>query len=310
MLGLLISFPFVFTEILKNTNLFPTGIQFMYLVESGVLIFLLFQVYLLTNQYATSYKNLEDLNQNLEKIVTDRSGQLITANTVKDRLLSVISHDIKSPLNSLRGVLQVYNKGAITSDEFDTFAKHLENDLSKTSMLVDNLLYWTASQLKGIEVKNESFDLYFLVEENTQLFHTIAASKHIILKHNAKQNTIVNTDRNIVNLVIRNVLSNAIKFSYEKSVINIYVELEHGILRIVVEDKGIGMDELTVKKLFSPDLIISNRGTQNEKGTGLGLSLCHDYIEKAGGQLIVESAKGEGSRFIIILLQDNDRVDN
>jgi signal transduction histidine kinase len=310
MIGVLCSFPFILTEILKNTNLFPVEIQFMYLVELGVLVFLLFQVFLLTNHYANAYRNLEDLNQNLEQIVEDRSGQLITANTVKDRLLSVVSHDIKSPLNSLRGVLQVYNKGAITRDEFDNFTKHLENDLSKTSMLVENLLYWTASQLKGIEVRNESFDLYLLVEENTQLFETIASNKTITLKHNAKRDTIVNSDRNIVNLVLRNVLSNAIKFSYEGSVINIFVEIEHGLLRIIVEDQGIGMDEQTIKKLFSPELTVSNRGTQNEKGTGLGLALCHDYIEKAGGQLIVESAKGEGSRFIIILLQDNDRVDN
>jgi signal transduction histidine kinase len=309
MLGVLCSFPFILAEMLKNTDLFPVQMQFMYLVELGVLVFLLFQVFLLTNHYANAYKNLEHLNQNLERIVEDRSGQLITANTVKDRLLSVVSHDIKSPLNSLRGVLQVYNKGAITRDEFDNFTKHLENDLSKTSMLVENLLYWTASQLKGIEVRNESFDLYLLVEENTQLFETIASNKNITLKHNAKRNTIVNSDRNIVNLVLRNVLSNAIKFSYEGSVINIFVEVEHGLLRIIVEDQGIGMDEQTIKKLFSPELTVSSRGTQNEKGTGLGLALCHDYIEKAGGQLVVESAKGEGSRFIIILLQDNDRVD-
>jgi signal transduction histidine kinase len=309
MLGVLCSFPFILAEMLKNTDLFSVHMQFMYLVEIGVLVFLLFQVFLLTNHYATAYRNLEDLNQNLERIVEDRSGQLITANTVKDRLLSVVSHDIKSPLNSLRGVLQVYNKGAITREEFDDFAKHLENDLSKTSMLVENLLYWTASQLKGIEVRNESFDLFLLVEENTQLFETIASSKNITLKHNAKRDTIVNSDRNIVNLVLRNVLSNAIKFSYEGSVINIFVEVEHGILRIIVEDQGIGMDEQTIKKLFSAELSVSSRGTQNEKGTGLGLALCHDYIEKAGGQLIVESAKGEGSRFIIILLQDNDRVD-
>jgi signal transduction histidine kinase len=249
------------------------------------------------------------MNQNLERIVAERSGELITANTVKDRLLSVVSHDIKSPLNGLRGILQVYNKGAITKEEFDSYTKHLENDLSKTSMLVENLLYWTASQLKGIEVKNELFEVYGAIEENVQLFQTIAESKSVALKNNAEKNVMVNTDRNILNLVLRNVISNAIKFSFEGSSIDINVELAFGIVRIVVEDHGVGMDESTIKKLFSADLTTSHRGTGNEKGTGLGLALCHDYIVKAGGQLIVESTKGKGSKFIIILLQDNDRID-
>jgi signal transduction histidine kinase len=309
MLGVVCSFPFILAEILKNTKFFPLNIHFMYLVELGVLVFLLFQVYLLANHYAKAYRNLAHLNQNLEKIVAERSGELITANTVKDKLLSVVSHDIKSPLNSLRSVLHVYNKGVISKEEFDTFTKHLEDDLGKTSMLVENLLYWTASQLKGIEVRNELFELYGLIEENVQLFNTIASNKKITLKHNVERHLSANTDRNILNLVLRNVISNAIKFSFEGSVINVHADVAHGILKIEVEDKGVGMDQSTIDKLFSPELTLSSKGTSNEKGTGLGLALCHDYIVKAGGQLIVESTKGEGSKFIIILLQDNDRID-
>jgi two-component system sensor histidine kinase ChiS len=309
MLGIISSFPFILAEILKNTKFFPVDIHFMYLVELGVLVFLLFQVYLLANHYAKAYRNLENLNQNLEKIVAERSGELITANTVKDKLLSVVSHDIKSPLNSLRSLLHVYNKGAINKEEFDTYTKHLEDDLGKTSMLVENLLYWTASQLKGIDVRNELFELFGLIEENIHLFNTLAANKKIALKHNVERQVTVNTDRNILNLVLRNVISNAIKFSFEGSVISITGEVAHGILKIVVEDQGVGMDQSTIEKLFSPELTVSSKGTSNEKGTGLGLALCHDYIVKAGGQLIVESTKGEGSKFIIILLQDNDRID-
>jgi signal transduction histidine kinase len=300
-MGVLASFPFILGEIMKNSRMVPIDIEFMYLVEMGVLVFLLFQVYLLANHYAKSYNNLESLNQNLEKIVKERSGQLIMANEVKDRLLSVMSHDIKSPLNSLRGVLQIYNQGAISRDEFSDFTKLIENDLNKTSILVENILYWTASQIRGIQVKIETFDLHALIEENLHLFQTIAAAKKISIHHNVVPGFKISTDRNIINLVLRNLVSNAIKFSYEGGRIDISVSERGGSLLIQVKDQGIGMDEEKLETLLAPELFISASGTSNEKGTGLGLALCREYLEKAGGELDVESTMGEGSTFNIII---------
>lgn len=298
--GVLASFPFVMGEIMKNSLLYPLNIRFAHLVEMGVLVFLLFQVYLLANHYAKSYKNLETLNLNLEKMVQERTGQLITANTVKDRLLSVISHDIRSPLQSLRGILQVYNKGAISKDEFDHFAQHIEGDLDKTSMLVENILYWTANQLKGMQVKMETFDLQVLINENVQLFETIAATKKIRLIHTS-ESMVVTTDRNILNLVLRNLISNAIKFSYERGEVNIHTSLHNKVLTICVKDHGAGMDEETLQALADPTLQVNINTTTKEQGTGLGLLLCRSYLEKAGGQLFIESDAGKGSRFNIIL---------
>jgi signal transduction histidine kinase len=299
--GVLASFPFILAEILKNSRLFPQNIHFMYLVEMGVLVFLLFQVYLLANHYAKSYKNLETLNLNLEKKVQERSGELITANEVKDRLLSVMSHDIKSPLNSLRGILQIYNSGAISQQEFAQYTQHIENDLSKTSILVENILYWTASQLKGVQVKMEEFALYNLLEENLNLFRTIAANKKLSLIHNAPKSLVVKSDRNILNLVLRNLISNAIKFSFEGGKIEILVKEGKEKLMIEVQDQGVGMDDETLETLLAPELVVSTSGTGNEKGTGLGLALCRDYLRKAGGELTVDSEKGVGSTFCITM---------
>jgi signal transduction histidine kinase len=299
--GVVASFPFILTEILKNSRFFPVDFEFMYLVEMGVLVFLIFQVYLLANHYAKSYTNLESLNQNLEKIVEERSGELITANSVKDRLLSVMSHDIKSPLNSLRGILQLYNRGAINRDEFMNFTQHIENDLNKTSILVENILYWTASQLKGVQVHRESFDLQKLIAENINLFETISTNKKISIEHNVPAGLVINTDKNILNLVIRNLVSNAIKFSFEGGKIKIDVATDDKRIQIRVTDQGTGMDEEILDTLLAPELTVSTSGTRNEKGTGLGLALCREYLEKAGGELTVESAKGEGSSFNIII---------
>jgi signal transduction histidine kinase len=300
--GVLVSFPFILTEILQNSVYFPFNFELMYLVEIGVLVFLIFQVYLLANHYAKSYTHLEEMNLNLEKIVAERSGQLITANAVKDRLLSVMSHDIKSPLNSLRGVLQLYNHKAISQDEFINFTRMIENDLNKTNILVENILYWTASQLKGIEVNEEVFDLSQLISENINLFQTVASGKKIVIEQSTAPGLSIHSDRNILNLVLRNLISNAIKFSFEGGRIDVLAKRINSATLVQVKDEGTGMDEETLDTLLADELSLSSvAGTRNEKGTGLGLALCREYLEKAGGQLTVESVKGQGSTFNILI---------
>ena len=299
--GVLASFPFILGEILQNTELLTVNINFMYLVEMGVLVFLLFQVYLLANHYAKSYRNLEVMNVNLEKMVEERTGELRTANTVKDRLLSVVSHDIKSPLNLLLGILQTYNKGAISKEEFDHFAQHVETDLNKTTILVENILYWTTSQLKGMKISSEDFDLFHVVDENIQLFYTVASNKKISIAHNIPKNFVISTDRDIINLVLRNLIANALKFSYEGGVITISASKTKSFFSISVRDQGVGMDKDTVQHLTEPNQNLSTSGTKNESGTGLGLALCREYLQQAGGQLTIESAKDKGSVFTILI---------
>jgi two-component system sensor histidine kinase ChiS len=299
--GVLASFPFILAEIAKNSRYFPVNIEFMYLVELGVLVFLLFQVYLLASHYAKSYKKLETVNIDLERMVGERTNELVTANTVKDRLLSVVSHDIKSPLNSLQGILSLYNNGSINKDEFGFFIKRLESDLSKTSMLVENILYWTASQLKGVHVNQEKFNVTSLMEENIQLFQTIASIKKIVIQQNIPSGLIIHSDRNILNLVLRNLLSNAIKFSFEGGEINTTVKQLNNSLVIEVKDHGVGIDSETIQSLMNPMTTLSTSGTTHEKGTGLGLALCRDYLQQIEGTLIIKSVKGKGSTFSIEL---------
>lgn len=299
--GVLASFPFILAEILKNSHFFPVNIPFMYLVEMGVLVFLLFQVYLLANHVAKSYKNLESLNQTLEKVVEDRTEQLVTANTVKDRLLSVMSHDIKSPLNSLKAVLNIYNKGALTRDEFNMLTMQIENDLSKTSMLVENILHWTASQIKGVQLKPENFNLYELVEDTIRLFDLNVIAKKISILHNVPPKTEIVSEKNILTLVLRNLLANAIKFSHEGGKVDVDFVIENSVLEMRVKDYGVGMDSKTVSSLMSSNSTVSTLGTSNEKGTGLGISLCREYVNSAGGGLSVESTLGKGTIFTVTL---------
>ena len=295
--GVLASFPFMLLEILKNSQFSPINISFMYLVEIGLLVFLLFQVYLLANHYAKAYRNLETMNLNLEKTIQERTGQLVTTNAVKDRLLSVMSHDIKSPLNSLRGVLNIYNKGAISKDEFSQLTLQIENDLGKTTMLVENILHWTASQLKGVPSKMEKFNLYELVENVIRLFDTFSVRKKVSIHHNVAPQTFITSEHDILYMVLRNLVSNALKFSFEQGKIDIRFEIQNGTLSVEVKDEGTGMDARTLQSLLSPQLTVSTSGTDNERGTGLGIALCRDYLRKAGGGLNIESTPGKGTSF-------------
>jgi two-component system sensor histidine kinase/response regulator len=191
----------------------------------------------------------------------------------------------------------VYNQGAVTPDEFGKFARHVEEDLSKTNLLVENILFWTASQLKGLQVKKEKFDFCKLVEENEQLFQTVATSKKLVISNNMPRELFVMSDRNILNFVMRNLVANAIKFSFEGGEIKIIVKLENRVLSCHVHDKGVGMSEETLQNLMKGDQRLTMEGTENEQGTGLGLALCRDYLLRAGGELTVESMKEKGSVF-------------
>jgi signal transduction histidine kinase len=142
------------------------------------------------------------------------------------------------------------------------------------------------------------------MEENIQLFQTIASGKKISLQHNIPSQLLVTTDRNILNLVLRNLISNAIKFSHEGGLIDIFMWQTKEAMFIRVKDTGMGMDAAKLKSLQSPAFTVSTSGTENEEGTGLGLALCREYLQSAGGRLTIESVEGKGSSFTIILPGD------
>jgi signal transduction histidine kinase len=150
-------------------------------------------------------------------------------------------------------------------------------------------------------VHEERFDLHYLVEDNVRLFATIANHKKIQLTHNVPKYFYVKADKHIMNLVLRNLISNAIKFSFEGGSIHVQVDKDDDSLHIRIKDQGKGMDEETLRALSQPHKTVSTVGTGNEKGTGLGLALIREYLEKAAGKIMIESEVGKGSIFTVIL---------
>lgn len=299
--GIVVSFPFILLEIMKNSALIGLDIPSMYYVELGVLVFLLFQVYLLANHQALSHKALEIMNVNLEGIVNERTRELRSANDVRDRLLSVISHDVRSPLNSLQGMLDLYNKGHVNVEEFSQFSRQIQSQLGSTNLLVENILMWTSSQLKGSTPQRKEFNLKELVDHNLGLFNSMASSKGVVLNSRVTEARKVMWDKNIMHLALRNMVANAIKFSHEGGSVEIDSENVNGELYLTVTDHGVGMDNETMQTILTSKGTTSREGTGKERGAGIGLSLVREYVVHAGGRLSAESKEGEGSRFTLAI---------
>ena len=297
--GVIASFPFILLEILKNTALVNFDIRFGYLVELGLLVFLVFQVYILARHYANSYKSLEEINQELELEVKNQTKALVNSNLIKERLLSIISHDVKSPLNNLKGLLSLHDSNALSQADFGKFVKKIDENLGETTSMVENILFWTARQRKGEGIKLEAFDVSSIIDENIKQIKNTSQAKSLNITCDVDSTHSITSDKGIINFAIRNLLANAVKFSHEGGLINIGFIDKNNHCEIIISDAGVGMSEDQVSRLFAPEQVQSTEGTHAEVGTGIGLNLAKEYLEELGGSLKVTSQLKKGSTFTI-----------
>lgn len=225
--------------------------------------------------------------QNLEKL-----------NQSKDKLFSVISHDLRSPLNSLYGLLVLMQEERLSQSEIHQILPEITQQLYHSHSLLDNLLVWAKSQMQGLGPHPKNVKLQEVAEETIQLLQPSAEQKKIQLKNDIHDMVEVFTDQDMIKLVLRNLVANAIKFTPVGGSVTISAKAENvDFLQVEVADTGVGIGKEEQRKLFT-ETIHSTRGTQGEKGTGLGLLLSKDFIESNGGTIWIRSKKGEGSTFI------------
>jgi PAS domain S-box-containing protein len=218
-------------------------------------------------------------------------------NQLKDRLFSIIAHDLRSPLINITDMVKLIDDKVITEEEFRSFLPELSKNLNYTSSLLDNLLHWSKSQLKGESIHPVANDMMDIVEHEIVYFNQKAAEKGIKLKHIIDASTMALVDAEMIQLVIRNLIGNAIKFCKKNDSITVSTNCnDKNEVVVCVKDTGSGMKPGTVERLFMPDTF-TMRGTNNEQGTGLGLQLCKDFIEKNNGKIWVTTVWGEGSSF-------------
>jgi len=242
-------------------------------------------------------KRLNGVLNAKKDLLEKRESELKENNETKTKLFSIIGHDLRGPIGALQGLLNMFSEGEITKKEFMDFLPKLRGDVDHIYFTLNNLLSWGHSQLNGSVTKPSVTALETIVEENINLLTEQAQSKSIRIVNDLPDNTHTWADANQIDIVIRNLMSNALKFTPENGMIKISGEEYSGHWQISVRDTGVGMDQTTVDMLFDKNSNVTTYGTNNEKGTGLGLSLCKEMVEKNKGKIWVESTLRKGSTF-------------
>lgn len=225
-------------------------------------------------------------------------------NASKDKFFSIIAHDLKGPFQNLIGYskLLVEDYDNLTNDEIKELSINLHTSANNLYRLLENLLQWSRLQRGVIEYNPIEFELSLLVVQNFELIQNRATEKGITLTNKVSDDIMIFADVNMINTVIRNLLSNALKFTPSGGKIELNAtNINKDLVQIEVVDTGIGMSEEFVENVFKIDSYKSNPGTNNEQGTGLGLILCKDLIEKNKGSITVKNKLGKGTKFTIIL---------
>lgn len=243
----------------------------------------------------------------LDLVMIQSNKELEKINTDKNIFLSILAHDIKSPLTSILGLsdLLVKNSNKYDSEKIETFAKNIFDVASSTNNLLDDLLLWSTSQYGKLPFEPQKIELNNICAQTIIHLKTEAEKKQIEITIYAPENIILWADENMLKTVFRNLVSNAIKFSNNGSKIEISAIKNPSNTLITVSDNGVGIDDDVQKKLFNISQSISNIGTMGEKGTGLGLILCKEFIERHKGKIWVESKVGIGSNFKFTLPNEN-----
>jgi signal transduction histidine kinase len=235
----------------------------------------------------------------LEKSVITKTAELNELNASKDKFFSIIAHDLKNPFNTIIGFSEMMKESIKLNDSatFYEYADMINTSAVQTLRLLENLLAWANSQQKKIAYTPVPINLSELVTDEFIMVDEMATGKNIEIKSYINDTITVLGDKNMIRTILRNLITNAVKFTHKNGKVEVNAITRNNQLEIAVSDNGIGMTQETAAKLFKIDANLSTLGTENEKGTGLGLFLCKEFVEKHGGKIWVESQEGKGSTF-------------
>jgi signal transduction histidine kinase/ligand-binding sensor domain-containing protein len=287
-------------------------ITFILLIVSSFLGIYYFRVNQLKKQKGLLEKLVKERTHEIEEQdekLTIANGQLTILNATKDKFFSIIAHDLRNPFNNILGFTEILNNDEtiISDEEKKLITKQLYLSASSTYNLLENLLEWSRSQSNRIIFKPQQVvfaDIYQEIAESL-----ISNSKNVTFNYLPTKKIVLNVDINMFKTVLRNLISNAIKFSHINGVITVFVEDDDENVTITVSDNGTGIAKENLNNLFDFTRKFSSNGTAHEKGTGLGLIICKEFVEKHGGKIWVESEVGKGSDFIFsIPLSSQNRI--
>jgi signal transduction histidine kinase len=261
-------------------------------------------------------KNSQELDVLTEKLakhttasqqLTQENEILERGNMVKDRILSIISHDLRSPMSSLQAFLNLFNTNNIARKDLVDFFGKLLSRVENTSTMLENLLHWSQDQLSGIEPKFENVNIQNIVDDSVNLYRMQAEQKHITIDNLTKIASSVYADVEMLKIILRNLISNALKFTDIGGTIFINALREDHQVIVSVKDTGVGISPVNQKQMFAMTNF-TTLGTGKEKGTGLGLMLCKDFVEHNQGKIWLESTEGAGTTFYFSIPLSSEEI--
>ncbi len=259
-------------------------------------------IFLKRNNSIKYTQELEEKNIKIElqnKAFQEQTEHLENVNNVKDKLFSIVSHDLKDSLSSINGFIDLLKDGSLTREEFDNLIPELSENANNASLLLFNLLNWSKSQMQSLEPNPSLFDVQEVFEDKIKLIEQRLESKGIdLIDHSLRD--FAYADKSMFEIVIQNLLANATKFCKKGDSITVSNHISNGSCIISVADTGVGISKENIDKLFKSNSF-STIGTKNEKGTGLGLSICKELVELNHGKIWVESNLNVGSTFYVQL---------
>lgn len=268
-----------------------------------------------------SHKDMEDINYRLsnelrERIIAENSlirqeAQLRELIATKDKFFNIVAHDLKNPFTSMLGSTELLfeNIDRLDIEDIRRLAQILNESAKSGYVVLQNLLDWSRSQTGLLKFSPEKISLTKLIEDNIENMRLYATNKQIKLDMEADKDMLIFTDKNMVNTVLRNLISNAIKFTRSKGKVRVRLIRNSNEVTVSVKDTGTGMSDENIEKLFRLDSKFQLPGTANEQGTGLGLKLCKEFVDKLGGKIWVESVENKGSEFKFTLPLQEELVE-
>jgi signal transduction histidine kinase len=256
-------------------------------------------------QYVTSIS--ENELKNLNEKLTHSEEELIKANQLKDQLIQIIAHDVRSPLASVQGVVELLKNDQLDKKDLELIADQFQKTASYTNSMLEELLEWTNSQSNKFEQHVIEFDIHSLAEKLFKNYQVKAEEKNLSLIYEGPNQMYIKTDPQLLEVIIRNLLTNAIKFSFPNNTIKIAIEKNPltNYLLLHVIDNGVGIEQNKMKALFDNDMNKIKRGTFNEKGTGVGLLICKNLCNVLDIQILAKSIPLVETRFTLKISTEN-----
>lgn len=267
----------------------------------GILLTIVFVFFIQNRRIANDLRKQQHELIEKNQSILEQKEKLDQLNTVKDRFFSIISHDLRNNLTTMKLYFDLISNEHYVATDHSEITRQISGSVENTIDLLENLLVWASAQIKGIPIHIQPLDLVAITNENIALLNGTASQKQLSLENHLTSDMIAKGDLDMINLVMRNLISNAIKFTPEKGKIDVYAGKTANEITVEVRDNGVGIGPENLEKLFHQHNHPSTKGTGNEKGTGLGLLLCKDFIERNGGKIWVESNRGKGASFFFTL---------